>query len=143
MLAQPNAYVWKIRDKRKFIVAAMTELAGNAHLSLEGDLHDMPILNLAGVSGVETSILKRNTLWPLQDFVVLPLEPDLIKTIVAGIGGTVPRRILHIQIAKNGNLELGLYDNFDPNTSFFGSGLTTKFFSQLESEGILMRWRHH
>jgi hypothetical protein len=140
MLAQANTSVWKVRDKRRFLVAAMTELAGDAHLSLEGDLNAMPILNLAGASGIETSILKRNTTWPIQDFVVLPLEADLIKAIVAGFGGTVSRRIIHLQIEKNGTLELGLYDNFDPNSSYFGSKLTPEFFTRLESEGILRQW---
>lgn len=100
----------------------------------------MPILDLVGASGDETSILKRNTSWPIQDFVVLPLEDDLVKAIVTGIGGTVSRRIIHIQIEKNGNLELGLYDNFDPNSSFFGPRLTPEFFSRLESEEILRQW---
>jgi hypothetical protein len=49
----------------------------------------------------------------------------------------VSRRILHIQIEKNGNLELGLYDNFDPTSSFFGPRLTPEFFSRLKSEEIL------
>jgi len=140
MFARANASVWNIRGKRKFLIAAMTELAGDAHLSFEGNLHAMPILDLVGASGDETSILKRNTSWPIQDFVVLSLEADLIKVIVASIGGTVSRRILHIQIEKSGILELGLYDNFDPNCSFFGSRLTPEFFSRLESEGILRQW---
>jgi hypothetical protein len=121
-------------------MAAMTELAGDAHISLEGDLHATLILHLARVSRSETPILKRNTIWPIQDFVVLPLEADLVKGILAGMGGTVPRRILHVQIEKSGHLELGLYDNFDPDASFFGSRLTPEFFKHLESEGILRQW---
>jgi hypothetical protein len=128
---------WKIRDQRKFLIAAMTELAGNARLSLEGDLSATRVLNLAGASVDETSILKRNTTWPEQEFVVLPLEADLIQAIIVGIGGTVPRGILHIQIEKSGQLELGLYDNFDPYASFFGPRLPPEFFGRLEAEGIL------
>jgi hypothetical protein len=94
---------------------------------------------MADASGNETAILKRNTIWPVQSFVVLPLEADRIKAIIAGIGGTVPRGILHIQIEKSGQLELGLYDNFGPDTSFFGPRLTSEFFGRLESEGVLKR----
>ena len=126
---------WKVRDKRKFLIAAMTELAGDAHLSLEGNLSITRVLELAEASGDETAILKRNTIWPVQNFVVLPLESDSIKTIVASIGGTVPRGIIHIQIEKCNKLELGLYDNF--GSSFFGSRLTPEFFGRLESEGVM------
>jgi hypothetical protein len=135
----PSAPRWKVRDKRKFLIAVMTELAGDAHLSLEGDLRVTQVLDLAEASRNETATLKRNTTWPVQDFVVLPLEADLVKTIVASIGGTVPRGILHIQIEKRGQLELGLYDNFGPDTSFFGPRLTPEFFVRLESEGVLRK----
>ena len=128
---------WKVRDKRAVLIAAMQELAGGAHISFEGDLTSTKISGLTGVSGNETAVLKRNTLWPPQDFVVLPLEADLVETITAAIGGTVPRSILHIQIEKDGHLELGLYDNFDPKTSFFGSRLTSEFFDRLASRGIV------
>ena len=142
MLGQAKIYSapkWKVRDKRKFLIAVMRELAGDAHLSLEGDLSVTRVLDLAEASGDETAILKRNTTWPVQDFVVLPLETDSIKTIVASIGGTVPRGIIHIQIEKCNNLELGLYDNF--GTSFFGSRLTPEFFVRLESDGVLAKMR--
>ena len=131
---------WKVHDKRAFLIAAMEELAGMAHISFEGDLSATPVSRLTGVSGNETAVLKRNTLWPLQDFVVLPLEAELVKPISAAIGGTVPRSILHIQIEKDGRLELGIYDNFDPKASFFGSKLTSKFFDRLTSSGVLKEW---
>lgn len=130
---------WKIRDKRKFLIAVMTELAGDAHISFEGDLSATQVTHLAGASGSETAVLKRNTIWPVQDFVVLPLEAALIKVIIAGVGGTVPRGVFHVQIEKGGQLELGLYDNFDPDASFFGSRLTREFFESLESEGVVRR----
>lgn len=131
--------LWKIRDTRRFLIAAMTELAGDAHLSLEGDLSATKVRHVAGSSEDETAILKRNTIWPVQDFVVLPLEADLIRAIIAGMGGTVPRGILHIQIEKCGQLELGLYDNFDSGTSFFGARLTPGFFARLQAEGIIRK----
>ncbi|MES2219845.1 MAG: hypothetical protein V4587_02630, partial [Acidobacteriota bacterium] len=134
-----GAIKWKVRDQRKFLIAVMTELAGDAHLSLEGDLISTQIPCMAGASANETAILRRNTTWPVQDFVVLPLETEHIKAIIAGIGGTVPQGILHIQIEKNGQMELGLYDNFCPDTSFFGPRLTPELFSRLESEGVLQK----
>jgi hypothetical protein len=91
---------WKILDKRRFLVAAMKELAGAAHISFEGDLRLTRISELSNASGEESLVLKRNTLWPKQDFIVLPLETDVIGAISAAIGGTVPKTILHIQIEK-------------------------------------------
>jgi hypothetical protein len=131
---------WKVRDKRAFLIAAMQELAGTAHISFEGDLSATTVPRLTGASGNETAVLKRNTLFPPQDFVVLPLEADLVRTIIAAIGGTVSRSILHIQIEKDGRLELGMYDSFDPAASFFGSRLTPEFFDRLSSNGILKEW---
>jgi hypothetical protein len=130
--------LWKVRDKRRFLIAAMTELAGDARLSFEGNLTATHLLHLVGSSVDETATLKRNTIWPVQDFVVLPLETDSIKAIIAGIGGTLPRGIIHIQIEKAGQLQLGLYDNFDPR-AFFGSRLTQAFFDRLEAGGVIRK----
>src|ERR1700733_4252254 len=42
------------------------------------DLSVTALAHLAGASADETEILERSTLWPRQDFVVLPLETDLV-----------------------------------------------------------------
>jgi hypothetical protein len=59
---------------------------------------------------------------------------------MAAIGATVPRRIVHIQIEKNGRLELGLYDNFSPKGMFFGSAVTPALIESLQNEGVLSPW---
>ena len=115
----PNLY--KVRDKRRFLAAALAELAGVAQVSFEGDLSSTSLFDVAGASSDETQVLKRNTLWPKQDFVVLPLEAEMVGPIMAAVGGTVPRGIIHIQVQKDGRLELGLYDNFAPKSMFFGT----------------------
>jgi hypothetical protein len=132
--------LWKIRDKRRFLIEAMKELAGAAHISFEGDLSGVTLSNLPGASGGETPVLKRNTLRPIQDFVILPLEIEDMRAISAAIGGTFPRAILHMQIEKDGRLELGVYDNFDVHAMFFGSALTPEFLSRLEAEAIATKW---
>ena len=133
--------MYKIRDKRRFLAAAaLAELAGAARISFEGDLSSTSLPGVTGVSGEETQILKRNTLWPKQEFIVLPLEADSVEPIMTAVGGTVPRSILHIQIEKNGQLELGLYDNFAPKTLFFGPALTQKFFEDLKSADVIAQW---
>jgi len=133
---------WKINDRRLFLVAVMEELAGAAHVSFEGDLSTTKVFDMAGVSKEETPVLKRSTLWPKQDFVVLPLEPNCAKGIITAIGGTVPKSILHIQIEKSGCLEIGLYDNFDPKAMFLGSALTQSLLNRRKSQGTITKQTH-
>jgi hypothetical protein len=116
-----NKLLWKILDKRRSLISAMEKLLGNSRISLEGDLSRTGICDLAEVTREETLILRRNTLWPKQDFVVLPLELDRVKEIISAVGGTIPKALHHIEIEKDGRLEPGVYDNFTPSTTFLGS----------------------
>src|SRR5215831_11779518 len=86
---------WKVLDKRRFLVALMEELAGGAHVSFEGDLRKFSLVNMRGASEEPTAAFKRNTTWPKQDFVIVPLEPSMSNKIMTAIGGTVSRAILH------------------------------------------------
>ena len=128
---------WKVRDKGQLLLAMMQEFEGNAHVSFEGDLRALPLSRYPGASFQPTVVLKRNTIWPEQDFVVVPLETSSSKKIYASIGGAVPRRVLHIQIEKGGALEFGAYDNFHPECIFFGDGVKRELIEALVSSGIL------
>jgi hypothetical protein len=132
--------LYKVRDKRAFLTAALGELAGSATVSFEGNLRGTGLLYVTGASGDETKALKRNTLWPKQDFVVLLLEVETVGPIMAAVGGTVPRSILHIQVEKHGRLELGLYDNFAPSAMFLGPAVTPTFIETMKSKGVLSAW---
>src|ERR1700733_8998446 len=132
--------LYKVRDKRRFLAAALAELAGDAQVSFEGDLSSTSLSDLAGASSDETQVLKRNTLWPKQDFVVLPLEAEMVRPIMAAVGGTVPRGLIHVQVQKEGRLQLGLYDNFAPKCMFFGPSLTPSFMAKLQEARVLVNW---
>jgi hypothetical protein len=132
--------LYKVRDKRRFLAAALSELAGDAQVSFEGDLSMTSLSDVPGASNNETQVLKRGTLWPMQDFVVLPLEVEMVRPIMAAVGGTVPRGLIHVQVQKEGRLQLGLYDNFDPNCMFLGPGLTPSFIATLQEAGVLTHW---
>jgi hypothetical protein len=132
--------LYKIRNKRAFLTAAFRELAGSAIVSFEGSLSGTGLLNVTGASGEETKVLKRNTLWPKQDFIVLPLEPDTAASIMVAIGGTVPRGILHIQVEKAGQLQLGVYDNFAPKAMLFGPALTPQIVANFQNDGLISSW---
>jgi len=115
----------------------MKELAGDAHISFEGDLHGLDLFEIPGASHQVTAVLRRNTLWPKQDFVIVPLEATTIQEIMASIGGSIPDAIEHIQIEKAESLEFGAYDNFHPHAMAFGDALTETFMASLVSEGLL------
>ena len=128
---------WKILDKRRFLLAVMREFAGNAHISFEGDLSKTQLSTLPYARTEETAALKRNTLWPKQEFIVLPLEEDSIQGIGSAVGGTIPKSVLHIQIERNGSLEIGLYDRFTPSQIFLGPELNLLFIDQMQELLIL------
>ena len=117
----------------------MERLAGDAHISFEGNLRNLPLINFPGAATEETSVLKRNTTAPKQDFVVLPLEPGMDDRILAAVGTSVPRSILHIQIEKAGVLQFAAYDQFDRECLFLENSLQGEFLDSLIREGILKR----
>ncbi len=128
---------WHVSDKRRLLLAMMEEFVGDAHISFEGDLSTLPLSSIPGASQEETGVLRRNTLWPKQDFIVLPLEPSTSKTIISAIGGTVPNAIIHIQIEKGGTLQFAAYDNFHPQCIIFHSTVKPAFLESLVSESIM------
>jgi hypothetical protein len=128
---------WKVQDKRRLLLAMMEELAGGAHVSFEGDLRGLTLSSLPGAAGEPTASLKRNTLRPRLDFVVVPLEPSMGQQIIAAIGGTVPGAIIHVQIEKDGQLQFGAYDNFYPESIYFGSAVKEAVIQSLVSQNIM------
>jgi hypothetical protein len=115
---------WRSVEKTRLLLFAVRELAGDGLVSFEGNLKGLALLSLPGAFPEETATLKRATAWPKQDFIVVPLEPPLIPVIVTAMGGTVSRRILHVQIEKRGVREFPAYDNFDPSCVVLGPGMT-------------------
>jgi hypothetical protein len=138
----PNP-TWVVEDKHRLLMSVAENLAGNAHISLEGSLGVFNLAALPGASDVETSALKRNTIWPRQDFLVFPLEPPVAEAVFKRLGYRVPNGVIHVQIEKNGVLEFGAYDNFDRNSMYWGPALTGSFVESLVSQGILSAGLHH
>lgn len=128
---------WRVKDKRRLLLAVMNALAGDSHVSFEGDLRGFPLGHITGASDQETAILKRNTLWPRQDFIVVPLEQGTEGTLLRAIGNCVPRRIIHIQIEKAGLLQFAAYDRFGPGSVVFGPGVSPKLLQVLVADNIL------
>src|SRR4029077_15090901 len=86
----------------------------------------------------ETSLLKRATIAPLQDFVVLHLEQQSVAPIfkqVMAAGLSVA--IIHVQIERNEVLELGAYDNFHPKCVVTGPGVSPELLAELKSSNVI------
>ena len=119
----------------------MRFLAGDAQIVFEGDLTRCEFPPTIPRVSEDRSILKRQTLTPKLDFLILGLEQDTISAILDTV---LPHNryiedIIHIQIAKDGNLSFGCYDQFD-SECIVCSGVTTEFLDVLLSQGIIKSW---
>ena len=127
------------RDKPGLVAAMMKALAGGSRISFEGKLSCCRLTALPGASGEEAGALTRQTLFPRQDFVVLPLEPDTLRPILAEImpSGRLVREIVHVQIERGGVLEFGSCDNVHPECVVSGPGVSDDLLAKLLAQGVL------
>src|SRR5262249_29773056 len=116
----------------------MEEFAGGGRLSLEGDLSRCSFAEEVVLGREEVGLLKRNTLDPRQDFVVLRLEPETVDSLFKQVmAAGLSRAIIHIQIECAGVLQLGAYDHFHPQCVVTGPGVSAALLSELKSKGLL------
>ena len=93
---------WAVKDKTRLPLSIMEALAGDAHLSPEGDLHGFPVMAIPGASDAETPALKRNRLlfvlvcarlddfeapWALAVLLVRPLYVNLTYPALHVVAG--------------------------------------------------------
>jgi len=127
-----------VRDKPGFLHRLMVELAGNTHMSIEGDLSHCRFTDDLVVTRDETAILKRNTIVPKQDFVVVRLTPESVSPIFKQImAAGLKRAIIHVQIERNGVLELSACDNFHPDCVVTGPGVSAALLDELKNKNVL------
>jgi hypothetical protein len=133
-------YSLQARDKPGLLVAVMRLLAGDARISFEGDLSRASTLrSLPGASGEETSVLRRNTAFPVQDFVVVPLDAANLPILITEVSapGRLTSDVLHVQIEKGEQLQFGAYDNFHPDCIVVSSGVPLAVLEELQRKGVL------
>ena len=95
----------------------MAELAGNAHISIEDDLSHCRFIDGLVLTRDETPMLKRDTLAPIHDFIVLRLANETIEPIFRQIQAAgLKRAILHVQIERDG-VAIGPYDTSETGAS--------------------------
>jgi hypothetical protein len=135
-----NPRYWlNARDKPALFVAIARALVGNAYISFEGDLSSCTLDQIRGASALESEKLKRNTVSPVQDFVIVPLEADTIAPILANVlpSGRIVHQIEHIQILKDGDRQFGAYDNFHPECVVCGDAVPFRLLDHLLAIGVL------
>jgi len=111
------AYRLQTRSRPGLLFAMMHGLASDdARISFEGSLSNTDLAKTDGVSFAETEVLRRATLSPPLDFMVLPLTPATVaiikKAIVSKIGFKHYRGIVHVQIERSGAMAFAAYDHF-------------------------------
>lgn len=122
----------------------MRALAGDARISFEGDLRRCKgLYSEPGASHDETDALRRNTAFPVQDFVVLPLEPETTNPIMGHVlpDSRVIHDVIHIQIEKDGTLQFGAYDNFHDDCIVCGSAVPADLLDELQSKLTIRSWQ--
>lgn len=144
MAEPPIDRYWPVaRDKPGLLIAMMRRLAGEARISLEGDLSRCSFPPNLDPSGDETQALRRHTASPKQDFIVLSLTPESVRPILDVIlpDNRYLDDIIHIQIEKAGELQFGSYDQFHHECIVgFPPGVTPELLHQLQSSGVIRSW---
>ena len=133
-------YWLQARDKPELLIAMMRVLAGDAHISFEGDLSRAgSLMSIPGASTEETPVLRRNTFVPVQDFVVVPLETTTLPRLIreSSRPDRLTHDVVHVQIEKGGSLEFGAYDNFHPKCIGVSSRVPLSLLHALHRKGIL------
>lgn len=131
----------QVRDCPAILWAFYREYDGSALASFEGDLSVLNFNELSGCSFDETNSLKRQTLEPLMDFVVVPINVQNVNTLkkffakkeVLGTNGS----IIHTQIEANGESLFIACDNFDNDCTVVSTTVPEAFLKQLTEQGIL------
>jgi hypothetical protein len=127
------------RDKPGLLIAMMRELAGDAYISFEGDLGRIDWKGISGLDEGQTS-LRRATLTPELDFVVLPLTVEtqpLIWEALSKVDHLADDGIIHTQIEKEERLVFGPYDNFHADCVSASDVVPRSRLEALKASGVI------
>jgi hypothetical protein len=138
-----NGYEVDVAKGQDFIAWAVGTFVGNAHISFEGMFSPEAFDSIPASSIEPNGILKRNTLQPKANFLVLPLEEEtkevIAKSVLPRIG--LRRNVYHIQIEKEGQLVLGAYDNLQH--CWITTSVHQDKLESLKKSGVIESFREH
>ena len=133
--------IFRLNTRRKLdlLAAMMRSLASeNSKISFEGKLSHTELVHLPGACSAETETLKRATLWPRLDFVVLTLVPQNPEVILDAVTSKIAigeRGIIHVQIEHNGKIAFAAYDGFQHAVAH--SAFPPALMQELTDKGVL------
>lgn len=118
-----------------------TFASDRSRITFEGNLAATELYRLEGAFYEETAILRRNTIAPRLDFVVLPLIPTRLSEIERAIRSRIAfheyRGIVHAQIEANSELVFGAYDHFHRETVVVDGNIDKAVLDALVSDRTL------
>ena len=131
----------QVRDCQGALWAFCRRYEGAARASFEGDLTGLTLETLPGSSTEETSALKRQTLEPPLDFVVVPLTSENVAALkdrlsrpgILGKDGAV----IHVQMEVAREPVLIACDNFHDACTVAAMTVPEEFLRELSSNGVL------
>jgi len=134
-----TGYNLVVKRPIELVALLLERLCGNAQISLEGDLRCVDTRQIQPISLEPTNVLPRSTTQPIQDLIILPVEPDT-KAIL--IGSILPQaglrtRIYHVQIQKDGERMFAAYDRFTEDCVWLGAWADEAWLTSLVNASIL------
>lgn len=129
------------RDKPSLLWSFLRNFESDSHISFEGDLQHLALAELPGASTSETPALRRQTLHPILDFVVVPVTAETAKALRERLSGPGLFRnrgaLVHVQVEHAGHLVLGAYDNFHKDCVVAHEPTPESLLEQLKSSGVI------
>jgi hypothetical protein len=106
----------------------------------EGYLAETELLKLSDATFDETPILKRGTVSPRLDFIVLPLNHESFPSIEKAITSKIPfknsKGIIHVQVERDGELAFAAFDSFQ-HCTVRRTAVSQAFLDELGEKQIL------
>jgi hypothetical protein len=129
------------RDRPRLLTAMMRTLAGeDCKISFEGALSQTELAQIEGVAYGETGVLKRATLQPRLDFLILPLTQQKLSAIENAINSKIAfghSGIVHVQIERNGKIAFAAYDSFHRECVIAYSAVSIGLLQKLTETRVL------
>lgn len=136
-------YLLKPYRKLPLLERMMGSLAGaDAFIAIEGDLADWKLSGVPPVASQPRGALKRHNEPSDDQFMVLPLQQEACVKIFREISRLgFSKRIMHVQIEKDGALAFGAYDNFHHECVFASSAISNSLLDALVADGLAHIYR--
>jgi hypothetical protein len=127
------------RDKAALLAAIAKQLAGGAAIAFEGDLSSLEFASIPGCRFGPAGPFSCQDGGGPETLAVLPLEPSNVASILDLVlaHGRVLREIVHIAIAKAGELQFLAGDQFHRECVSVGPAVPESFLEELVGRGIL------